>query len=193
MFQAFSFPFQPKNETVSHSVTASKAGKALDLSAPRLEAIAWAAMYLKCFPLPNATHSSSTFIYSTTEIASTTTSVSAVRIIIFFCSMKKYSCVGLFVPTKRPTHECPHTSIHSYGSGLFLWLMRLRCHRKWRPVFCEKLEYFQFLWKESKTGHSCSHRSSRSSSRWKLMVSKVTPYDVDLGPVCFLSWPLSCL
>ena len=91
------FPFQPKNETMSQSVTVWKAGKALDLSAPRLEAIAWAAMYLKCFPVPNATHSSSTFIYSTTEIASTTTTVSAIRIIIFFCSRKKYSCVGLFV------------------------------------------------------------------------------------------------
>ena len=32
VFQAFRFPFQPKNETVSQSVTASKAGKALDLS-----------------------------------------------------------------------------------------------------------------------------------------------------------------
>ena len=52
---------------------------------------------LKCFPVPNATHNSSTFIYSTTENASTATSVSAVRIIIFFCSMNKYSCVGLFV------------------------------------------------------------------------------------------------
>ena len=59
VFQAFScfcfFPFQPKNETVSQSVTAWKAGKTLDLSAPRLEAIAWAAVYLKCFPVPNAT------------------------------------------------------------------------------------------------------------------------------------------
>ena len=54
-------------------------------------------LYLKCFPVPNATHSSSTFIYSTREIVSTTTSVSAVRVIIFFCSIKKYSCVGLFV------------------------------------------------------------------------------------------------
>ena len=82
--------------------------------------------------------------------------------------------------------------IHSYGSGLFLWMMRPRCHRKWRRVFCEKLEFFQFLWKESKTGHSCSRRSS-SSSRWKVMVPKVTPYDSDLGPVCFLSRPSSCL
>ena len=85
------------------------------------------------------------------------------------------------------------------------------CHRKWRRLFCEKLqffqffhwssfsffgkkaklEFFQFLWKESKTGHS--HRSSRSSSRWKVMVPKVTPYDVDLGPICFLSRPSSCL
>ena len=53
-------------------------------------------LYLKYFPVPNATHSFSTFIYSTREIASTTTWVSAVRI-IFFCSMKKYSYVGLFV------------------------------------------------------------------------------------------------
>ena len=96
VFQAFSFPFQPKNETVSQPVRAWKAEKALDLSATRLEAIAWAAMYLKCFPVPNATHNSSTFIYSTTQIASTK-SVSAVRIIIFFCSMNKYLCVGFFV------------------------------------------------------------------------------------------------
>ena len=43
-----------------------------------------------------------------------------------------------------------------------------------------------FVWKESKTDHS-----SRSSSRWKVMVPRVTPYDVDLGPVCFLSRPSS--
>ena len=72
-------------------------------------------------------------------------------------------------------------------------MMRPRCHRKWRRVFCEKLEFFQFVWKESKTSHSCSHRSSRSSSRWKVMVPKVTTYDVDLGPVCFLSRLSSCL
>ena len=83
--------------------------------------------------------------------------------------------------------------IHSYGSGLFLWMMRPRSHRKWRRVFCEKLEFFQSVWKESKTSHSCSHRSSRSSSRCKVMVPKVTPYDADLGPVCFLSRPSSCL
>ena len=56
------------------------------------------------------------------------------------------------------------------------------------------LSFFKlFFWKERKTGHSCSHRSSRSSSGWKVMVPKVTPYDVDLGPVCFLSRPSSCL
>ena len=71
--------------------------------------------------------------------------------------------------------------------------MRPHCHCKWRQVFCEKLEFFQFLWKESKTGHSCSHCSSRSCSRWKVMVPKVTPYDIDLGPIWFLSWPSSCL
>ena len=84
-------------EIVLQSVTAWKAGKALDLSVPRLQAIEWAAIYLKCFPVPNVTHSSSTFIYSTSEIANTTTPVSAGRIVIFFCSMKKHSCVGLFV------------------------------------------------------------------------------------------------
>ena len=78
VFQAFSLPSQPKNEIVSQSVTVWKAGRALDLSAPRLEATACAAIYLKCFTEPNATHSSSTtFIYSTTEIANTT-SLSAV-------------------------------------------------------------------------------------------------------------------
>ena len=56
-----------------------------------------------------------------------------------------------------------------------------------------KTGVLSILWKESKTGHSCSHRSSRSSSRWKVMVPKVTPYDADLGPVCFLSRPSSCL
>ena len=83
--------------------------------------------------------------------------------------------------------------IHSYCSGLLLWMMKPRCHCKWRRVFCEKFEFFQFLWKESKPGHSCSHLSSRSFSRWKEMVPKVTPYDVDLGPVCLLSRPSSCL
>ena len=114
MFQTFIFPFQPKNETVSQTVKTWKEG--FDLSAPRLETIAWTAMYLKCFLVPNATHNSSTFISSTTEIASTRTSLSAVRFVLFFvllllllllllcvavfhtvCSMKKYWCVGLFV------------------------------------------------------------------------------------------------
>ena len=80
-----------------------------------------------------------------------------------------------------------------YGSGLLLWMMRPLCHRKLKRVFCEKLEFSQLLWKESKTGHSCSHRSLRNSSRWKVMVPKVTTYDVDLGPVRFLSRPSSCL
>ena len=30
-----------------------------------------------------------------------------------------------------------------YGSGLLLWMMRPRCHRKWRRVFCEKVEFFE--------------------------------------------------
>ena len=42
----------------------------------------------------------------------------------------------------RPLRGC----IHSYCSGLLLRMMRPRCHRKWRRVFCEKLEFFQFLW-----------------------------------------------
>ena len=87
----------------------------------------------------------------------------------------------------QPLRGC----IHSYG--LFLRMMTPRCHRKWRRVFCETLEFFQFLWKENETGRSCSHRPSRSSSRWKVMVPKVTPYDVDLGPVRFLSRTSSCL
>ena len=149
-FRSLVFPFQPKNETVSQSVTAWKAGKTLDLSEPRLEAIAWAAVYLKCFPVPNATYSSCTFI-----CASTTTSVSAFRIIIFFCSMKKYSCVGLFVGAS--THM-----VQVYFCGYWD-----------HAVIASVDEYFARNWsslpfffqKESKTGHSCSHRSSRSSSR----------------------------
>ena len=89
VFQGFSFSFPTKEwdrVTISYNVKGRQ-------SSWRLEALAWAAVYLKCVPVPNATHSSSTFISSTTEIASTTTSVSAIRIIIFFCSMKKYSCV----------------------------------------------------------------------------------------------------
>ena len=89
----------------------------------------------------------------------------------------------------RPLCGC----IHSCGSGLLLWMMRPRCHRKWRRVFCEKLEFFQFLWKENKTGHSFPRVYSRSSSRWKVMVPKVTPYEFGRGPVCFLSRPSSCL
>ena len=53
---------------------------------------------------------------------------------------------------------------------------------------------FSFLWQERREKKSLfSHCSSRSSSRWKVMVPKVTPYDVDHGPVCFLSQPSSCL
>ena len=37
----------------------------------------------------------------------------------------------------RPLRGC----IHSYGSGLLLWMMRPRCHRKWRWVFSEKVEF----------------------------------------------------
>ena len=64
----------------------------------------------------------------------------------------------------RPLRGCSH----SYGSALLLWMMRPRCH-------------------------SCSHHSSRSFSSWKVMMPKVTSYDVDHGPVCFLSRPSSCL
>ena len=117
-FRPLIFPFQPKNETVSQSVTAWKAGKALVWTKTWSNRVG----ALKCFPFPSVTpHSSSTFISSTTEI------VSAIRMIIFFCSMRKYLCVGLF--------------IHSYGSGLLLWMMRPRCHRKWRWVFSEKVEF----------------------------------------------------
>ena len=92
----------------------------------------------------------------------------------------------------QPLHGC----IHSYCSGLLLWMMRPCCHCKCkcRWVFCKKLEFFQFLWKENETDHSCSHHSSRSFSRWKVMVPKVTPYNVNRGPVCFLPWHSeSCL
>ena len=87
--------------------------------------------------------------------------------------------------------------IHSHGSGLFLWMMRPRCHRKWKRVLCVKLDYYYFFNSISlkrKTNRSLfSHRCSRSSSRWKVMMPKVTSYDVDHGPVCFLSRPSSCL
>ena len=69
----------------------------------------------------------------------------------------------------QPLRGC----IHSYCPGLPLLLMRPRCHCKRRRAFYEKLEFFQFLWKENKTGHSCSHRSSGSFCRWKVMVPKV--------------------
>ena len=105
------------------------------------------------------------------------------------CKYNNVTVSNLYYFLRQPLRGC----IHSCGSGLLLWMMRPSCHCKWRPVFCEKLKFFQFLWKENKTGHSCFHCSSRSSSRWKVMVPKVTPFDVDLGPICFLSWPLSCL
>ena len=82
-------------------VTAWKTGKALELSAPRLDLIAWVAMYLKCFPVPNATHSSSTFNnrdfkYNNVSVSS---SYYYLLVVLFHtvCSMKKYSCVCLFV------------------------------------------------------------------------------------------------
>ena len=156
----------------SYSVKGRRSRQIKNLSAPRLEAIAWAAVYLKCFPVPNATHTFSTFISSTTEIASTKTSVSVIRRIIFFYSMKKYSCVGLFMG--------------AYGSGLLLWLMRPRCHRKWRRVFCEKLLSILLERKQN--------RSLLFSSFFKMsmrcQLPKVTPYDVDLllfAPACKLS------
>ena len=46
----------------------------------------------------------------------------------------------------RPRRGC----IHSHASGLLLWMMRPRCHRKWRRAFCKKLEFSQSFGKKAK-------------------------------------------
>ena len=133
-------------------------------------------MYLKCFPVPNAIRSSSTFISSTTEIASTTTSMSAVRIILFLWHSSWVQPLILFrsASVDNEITLSPHVETSILPGTRVL------------SISLEKTN-------KQKTGHSCSHHSSRRFSSWKVMVPKVIPYDVDLGPVCILSRPLSCL
>ena len=181
-FRSSVFPFQPKNETVSQSVTAWKAGKTLDLSEPRLEAIAWAAVYLKCFPVPNATHSSCTFISSTTDCKYNNVSVSNSYYYLLLQHEEILLC--------QPLRGC----IHSYGSGLLLWILRPRCHRKWGRVFCEKLEFSPFFLLEK-----TQNRSLLFSSFFKKLFqvegngAKGNTLRRWPCPICFLSRPSSCL
>ena len=167
------FHFQPKNETV---LQLQRERQAKQTNQEFVCTKTWSnrvgCSVSKMFSSPKCNPHLSTFISSTTEIASTKTSVSVIRRIIFFCSMKKYSCVGLFMG--------------AYGSGLLLWLMRPRCHRKWRRVFCEKLLSILLERKQN--------RSLLFSSFFKMsmrcQLPKVTPYDVDLllfAPTCKLS------
>ena len=50
----------------------------------------------------------------------------------------------------RPLRGC----IHSYGSGVLLWILRPRCYRKCGRVFCEKLEFSPFFLSERKQNRS---------------------------------------
>jgi hypothetical protein len=80
-------PLPPKQETVSHPVNAWKNGSDQERCFPRVRAISWAAIYLRCVPDPNATHSSRVLAslcrWWTDAMANTSTSVSTVRITIF--------------------------------------------------------------------------------------------------------------
>ena len=96
--------------------------------------------------------------------------------------MKKYSCVDFFVGASTRMVQVYFWDDESTLSS-----------QVETSILRETGVLSKRFWKESKTSHSCSHRSSRSSSRWKVMVPKVTPYYDDLGPVCFLSRPSSCL
>ena len=99
MFQALSFPFQPKNETVSQPVTVRNAGKALDLSAPRHEAIAWVPVNVsEMFSSPKLFHLY--FFNNTDRKYNVSVSSSYCFLVALFhtvCNMTKYSCVGLFL------------------------------------------------------------------------------------------------
>ena len=133
-FRPLVFPFQPKNETVSQSVTAWKAGKALDLSAPRLEAIAWAAVYLIFFSSPKCNPQFfHLYFFNDRDCKYNNVSVSN----SYYYPILQHEEILVC----RPLRGC----IHSYGSGLFLWMKRPRCHRKWRRVFREKLEFSRFF------------------------------------------------
>ena len=103
VFQAFSFPFQPKNETVSQPVTVWNAGKVLDLSASRHEAIARVPFNVseifsspKCNPQLFHLY----FFNSTDRKYNVSVSSSYCFLVALFhivCNMTKYSCVGLFL------------------------------------------------------------------------------------------------
>ena len=89
-------------------------------------------LYLKCFPVPNATHSSSfhLYLFNKRDCKYNNVSVSSSYYYLLLHHEEILVC--------RPFRGC----IHSHGSGLFLWMMRPRCHRKWRRVFREKLVFF---------------------------------------------------
>ena len=76
------FPHPPKNDTVSHPVMVWNIGNADDLSWPNDVAMVCAGRLCRCFPVPQAIHSSSTRIVLTTEMAKTITSVSLLLIFI---------------------------------------------------------------------------------------------------------------
>ena len=71
-----------KKEAVSQPVRVWNMGKTKVLSRPNAAAMVWTAMFCRCFPVPYATHSSSTGIVLTMDTAKTTTSVSLVLITI---------------------------------------------------------------------------------------------------------------
>ena len=171
-----------------HNRTAWKAVKVLDLSAPKLEAIPWAAVHLKCFPVPNAAHSSSTLIFSTTEIASTTTSVSAVRNIAFWpCFTQPATWRNARVSASLWVHPLilfRSTSVDD-ETTLSLQVETSILRETWvLSISLERKQTRSLLF---------SSIIKKLFSRWKEMVPKVTPCDVDLGPVCLLSRPSSCL
>ena len=79
--QHFFFPRPANDEVVSHPVRQWNKGKAAAFLCPRFDAIVWAPIYRNVFPVPKATQSSAISRSRTAATASTTTSVSVVRIV----------------------------------------------------------------------------------------------------------------
>ena len=83
--QAVFLPCPVKLDTVLHPVRAWNVGSARAFSGPRPDAISWPPSHRKLLPVPNASHSSFSGCSAwVTDTASTTTSVSTVRIIILW-------------------------------------------------------------------------------------------------------------
>ena len=84
-FHADPFVTLGRKGTWSHPVNAWKNESPRALDSPRLLKMTWTGAYLLCFPTPKSTQNSSNWSFkdANTETASTNTSVSTLRIIIF--------------------------------------------------------------------------------------------------------------